>query len=328
MSWFGLDSTWSFADSYLLWLVLFVPLTIFMRLLWRPPAKNFAQFAFVPNLPRSHRQHSRGLPLLLQCLAFVLLVSAMARPQQQQRLPIEEEGIDLLLCIDLSSSMSATDLDDTSAALEITRLDFARNAAAQFIENRPSDRIGLVSFARDAQLICPPTLDHRSLLALLQDLELVPEGREDDATGIGTALARAAVHLRDIPSSSKVVVLLTDGEETVATDPSSSAIKPLEAAALCREWKVRVHAIAAGPNAEQTRSTLQGVATTTGGGAFAAEDAAALDQVYTAIDQLERTRFQRLPWRQVDRFMPFLLAGLFLWLAAAWMNRRFWKVQS
>lgn len=328
MSWLGFDSTWSFADPPFLWLALLVPITVFMRLLWRPAAKDFAQFAFVPFLPRSQRQHARGLPLLLQCLAFLLLVGAMARPQQQQRLPIEEEGIDLLLCLDLSSSMSATDLDDLSAAAEITRLDFARNAATQFIDSRPSDRIGLVSFARDAQLICPPTLDHRSLLSLLNDLELVPEGREDDATGIGTALARAAVHLRDIPSNSKVVVLLTDGEETVATDPSSAAIKPLEAAALCRDWNVRVHAIAAGPDAEKTRRTLQGVAAATGGGAFAAQDAAALGQVYAAIDQLERTRFQRLPWRQVDRFLPLLLVGLFLWFAAAWMNRRFWEVQS
>jgi len=326
MSWFGFDATWSFANPQLLWLALLMPVALLIRLLRRPPAKDFAQYAFVPFLPRSRRQHTRGIPLLLQGCAWFLLVAAMARPQQQQRLPIEEEGIDLLLCMDLSSSMSATDLDALSATA--TRLDFARSAAVAFIEGRPSDRIGLISFARDAQLICPPTLDHRSLLTLLGDLQLVPEGREDDATGIGTALARAAVHLRDTPSKSKVVVLLTDGEETVATDPSSAAIKPLEAAALSRDWNVRAYAIATGPDAEATRSTLQNVAATTGGRAFAARDGAALEQVYTAIDQLERTRFQRLPWRQVDRFLPFLLGGLLLWFAGVWLRRRFWEVQS
>jgi len=325
MSWLGFDTSWSFHDPQLLWTALLLPLALLLRLLWRPPAKDFAQFRFVPFLPRSHRQHSRGLPLLLQGTAFLLLVIAFARPQQQQRLPVEKQGIDLLLCLDLSSSMAATDLNESDS--QRTRLDFARSAAGDFISGRPTDRLGLVSFARDARLVCPPTLDHRSLLTLLQDLQQVPEGREDDATGIGTALARAAVHLRDVPSTSKVIVLLTDGEETVAT-AGSAAIKPQEAAALCREWGVRIHAIAAGPAADATRQTLQAVAATTGGRAFAARDATALQQVYSAIDQLERTRFERLPWRQVDRFLGFLIAGLVMWFAAAWLNRILWRVQS
>jgi Ca-activated chloride channel family protein len=344
VSWLGFDASWSFRDPALLWVAVLLPLALLMRLLWRPKAKDFALFQFVPSLPHSHRQHTRILPLALQCLAVLLMAIALARPQQQQRLPVEREGIDLLLCLDLSSSMAATDLagsgssnDNSNGGADsnrtanddqlTTRLDFARRAASAFIDVRAADRLGLVAFARDARLVCPPTLDHRSLLTLLDDLEQVPEGREDDATGIGTALARAAVQLRDLPSTSKVIVLLTDGEETVAT-AGSAAIKPQEAAALCREWGVRVHAIAAGPDAEATRATLQAVTSVTGGRAFAARDATALEQVYAAIDQLERTRFQRLPWRQVDRFLPFLIAGLLLWFGAAWLNRSIWRVRS
>ncbi|MDP7061672.1 MAG: VWA domain-containing protein [Planctomycetota bacterium] len=323
----GFDSDWSFADPLLLWTAALLPVALLVRIIWRPKAKDFALFRFVPFLPHSHRQHTRSLPLLLQVAAVLLMVLALARPQQQQRLPVEREGIDLLLCLDLSSSMAATDLTVDAAAGSDTRLDFARRAAISFIDKRAEDRIGLVAFARDARLICPPTLDHRSLLTLLDDLEQVPEGREDDATGIGTALARSAVQLRDLPSKSKVVVLLTDGEETVAT-AGSAAIKPQEAAALCREWGVRVHAIAAGPDAEATRQTLQAVTSVTGGRAFAARDATALEQVYAAIDQLERTRFQQLPWRQVDRYAPFLIAALVLWFLAVWMNRLLWRVRT
>ena len=344
LSWLGFDASWSFRDPMLLWVALLLPLALLARIIWRPKAKDFALFQFVPFLPHSHRQHTRILPLLAQVVAVLLMAIALARPQQQQRLPVEREGIDLLLCLDLSSSMSATDLgdavggssvgasssngaDSNSANQASTRLDFARQAASAFIAVRAADRLGLVAFARDARLVCPPTLDHRSLLTLLNDLEQVPEGREDDATGLGTALARAAVQLRDLPSTSKVIVLLTDGEETVATG-GSAAIKPQEAAALCREWGVRVHAIAAGPDAEATRATLQTVTSVTGGRAFAARDATALEQVYAAIDQLERTRFQRLPWRQVDRFLPFLIAGLLLWFSAAWLNKTVWVVRS
>lgn len=296
-----------------------------IRLLRRPKAKPFAPYAFIPHLPRSTRQRTRVVPLVLQCSAFLLLVAAIARPQEAVRAPVEEQGIDLLLCLDLSSSMAATDLD--GVAQNQTRLDFARRAASEFIQARPQDRMGLIAFARDARLVCPPTLDHASLQSLLQDLELTPAGREDDATGIGTALARAAVHLKKAGSDSKVVILLTDGEETVATESSSAAIHPIDAAALCRDWGVRVHAIAAGPDAAATRASLQSVTAATGGQAFLAQDAVALQQVYAAIDELERTRFERLPWHQVDRFQWALGLALLLWVLGSVLRQKLWEVQ-
>lgn len=326
MNWEDLTAAWSLHDPALLWLLLLLPLAIVLRWTRRPATRAFAPFAFVAKLPRSNRQRLRFLPWLLQALAFLLLVLAMARPQQSRQMPFEEEGIDLLLCLDLSSSMAATDLDPQRPSL--TRLDAARDAAATFLKGRPQDRCGLVSFARDAQLVCPPTLDHRSLQTLLADLQQVPAGSAEDATGIGIALARSAVFLRDADAVSKVVILLSDGEETVAAEPTSAAIKPQDAAALCRAWGIRVYTISAGPDASASRASLQSLANTTGGQAFVAADAAALHQVYQAIDQLERTRFQRLPWVQVERFLPVLLCGILLWGAAAGMRRAFWEVQA
>lgn len=317
--------SFSLQDPHLLWWALLLPLAVSIRFLRRPPAKPFAPYAFIPHLPRSTRQRTRALPLLIQVSAFLLLIVAFARPQQRERVPMTEQGIDVLLCLDLSSSMAATDLDVVSQ--NTTRLDFARRAAAEFIQARPQDRMGLLAFARDARLICPPTLDHASLQSLLSDLQLTPAGREDDATGIGTALARAAVHLKEAESKSKVVILLTDGEETVATSASSAAIQPIDAAALCRDWGVRVHAIAAGPDAAATRASLQQVTAITGGQSFLAQDAVALKQVYAAIDELERTRFERLPWHQVDRFREALGLALALWMLGAWMRQKWWRVQ-
>jgi Ca-activated chloride channel family protein len=322
----NLPLDWSLQDPQLLWLGLLLPLALAWRLWRRPPAKAFAAYRFVPHLGRSARQRSRALPLLLELAALSLMVLAIARPQERMRLPVEEQAIDLLLSVDLSSSMAATDLDP--ARPDLSRLGVAREAASRFIARRPGDRLGLLSFARDAELRCPPTFDHRSLLGLLDDLEQVPAGREDDATGIGVALARAAVHLRDAPSASRVVVLLTDGEETVAAEAGSAGIRPMQAATLCRDWGIRVHVIAAGPEASAAQASLRAWAGVTGGLAFAARDAAALEQVYEAIDTLERTRFERLPWRQVDRFLPFLVAAALLWILAAALRRGLWEVRS
>ncbi|MHC4381092.1 MAG: VWA domain-containing protein [Planctomycetota bacterium] len=325
MNWGSLAVDWSLHDPLFLWLLLLVPLAILLRRTPRPVARAFAPFDFARQLQRSRRQGLRFLPWLLQAFAFALLIVAMARPQQSVQMPVEEQGIDLLLCLDLSSSMAATDLDPSSPTR--TRLEVARGAAESFLDTRSQDRIGLVTFARDARLVCPPTLDHRSLRTLLTDLDQVEAGSPEDATGIGVALARSAVFLRDAATSSKVVILLSDGEETVATDPGSAAIHPQDAAALCLAWGIRVYTISAGPAAAATRAGLQKLATTTGGQAFAAVDAAALVQVYAAIDQLERTRFQRLPWVQAERFIPFLLAALVSLVLAVALRRMFWEVQ-
>ena len=228
-------------DPWLLWVGALVAVAIGVRR-WRgAPAVSFAPSPFVDRVPRSWRVRLLPLPRVLEALGLLLVVFALARPVHRVELPREAEGIDILLCLDVSSSMAADDMDQRR-----TRLQVAKDAAAQFIAGRPDDRIGLVGFARYPDLLCPLTLDHRALERFLAEMELVESDGLEDRTGIGTAVARAAQVLRGSLAKSKVVILLTDGEENVATAETPDEIGPLLAGRLCEELRVRVYTIAAG----------------------------------------------------------------------------------
>jgi Ca-activated chloride channel family protein len=321
LAWTGLalDAPWALA---------LVPVVLVLALLGaRAAALRFAPSEFLHrdggghprSLPRSLRQRIAWLPRALHVLALLALVLALARPLARERLPLTRRGIDILLCLDVSSSMRADDLQPGR-----TRLDVTKAAALAFLERRPDDRIGLVTFARYPDVVCPPTLDHGALAALLNGVAQVDEDSDEDATGIGMALARAAQALRHGGSASKVVVLLTDGEENVARADAPEEIAPLEAARLCEELGVRVYTIAAGigrrtadgRQVELDPRPVQQVASLTGGAFFAARDASAVQRVYEVIDELERSAFDAPRFHDVDRFAPFLLLALVLLVAA------------
>jgi Ca-activated chloride channel family protein len=310
------------------WVLALAPVVLLLALLGsRTAALRFAPSAFLHRdpegraraLPRSLRQRIAWLPRALHVLALLALVLALARPLARVALPLTRQGIDILLCLDVSSSMRADDLRPGR-----TRLDVTKAAALAFVEKRPDDRIGLVTFARYPDVVCPPTLDHGALAALLQGVMQVEEDSDEDATGIGMALARAAQALRRGGSASKVVVLLTDGEENVARADAPEEIAPLEAARLCEELGVRVYTIAAGigrrtadgQEVEIDTRPVQEVASLTGGAFFAARDASAVERVYEVIDELERSAFDAPRYREVERFLPFLLLALALLLLA------------
>jgi Ca-activated chloride channel family protein len=205
-------------------------------------------------------------------------------------------------------------------------------AAREFVARRAGDRIGLVTFARYPDVICPPTPDHRSLQSMLGAVEQVEADGEEDATGIGMAVARCALLLRASAARSKVVVLLTDGEENVARPDLPEEITPLEAARLCAEHGVRVYSIAAGigrrgPDGawlELDTGPVRAVAEQTGGAFFAARDADALSRVYAVIDELERSAFAEPRFRYADRFAGFLAVGLALWLLGRGAGALLW----
>jgi Ca-activated chloride channel family protein len=308
-------------DPALLLLALLVPLLLWLRRRRGAPAVRFAPGLLLdPGLPRSLRQRVVWLPAAFQALALVLAVVALARPVRRDRLPIETEGIDILLCLDVSSSMAARDMDP-----ERSRLDLARETAAQFVAARPDDRIGLIPFARYPDVLCPLTLDHAAVARLLAGLERVEPDGPEDATGIGTAVARAAQVLRGSRAKSKVVILLTDGEENVATAETPEEIGPLVAARLCEDAGVRVYTIAAGIGRRDPAGRLvpldtaavRRLATRTGGAFYEARDAGALAAVYAAIDRLEKVQLPEPRWRIEERFLPFLAAALALLAAGA-----------
>jgi len=308
----------SLAHPWLLLLALLVPVAVAWRRRRATPAVLFAPGALAEGLPRTWRTRLAFLPRALGVLGLALAVVALARPIRRVPVPVATEGIDILLCLDTSSSMRANDL-----AAERTRLDVAKDAAAQFIAGRPDDRIGLVCFARYPDLRIPPTLDHRALQRALADVALVANEGPEDATGIGTAVARAVQALRRGESKSKVVILLTDGEENVATKDKPGEIAPVHAGQLASDLGVRVYAIAAGLGSRDRAGAwveidtrqIRRLAEGTGGRFYEARDAGALADVYTRINELERVAFTEPHYRVEERFQPFLAASLALLLA-------------
>jgi Ca-activated chloride channel family protein len=270
------------------------------------------------------RSRLAALPTWLQLAGLALGVFALARPVERVPLPRERSGVDVMLVLDVSSSMGARDLDP-----QRTRLQVAVDAATRFAAMRPDDRFGLVRFARYPDLRCPPTLDHDALTALLTEARPVVEDGAEDATGIGAAVALAADVLGGASSRSRVVILLTDGEENVASTLTPGEIAPLHAGQLCASLGVRVHAITVGSGRRAADGSwepvdtaqVEDLATRTGGGAFLARDAGALDAVYARIDALERSpiaepRFRLREEYQAPLGLGLLLAAIGLLLAA------------
>lgn len=275
-------------------------------------------------LPRTLRQRLSWLPPALEGLALLLGVLALARPVERLPLPPERLGRDVLLCLDTSSSMAATDL-----APDRSRAAIALQLAAEFARARTDDRVGFVSFARFADLGCPPTLDHEALATLLGAVRMVEHDGPEDATGIGNAVALAATVLARQPAPGKVIVLLTDGAENVAGPLAPKEIEPAQAAALCRRAGVRVHTVAIGRGDQRPDGTfvpldtkaVQDLATSTGGRFFTAVDARALQQVYAEIDRIERIAFAEPRLLVLEWFAAPLLAALGLLLLGRGLRR-------
>jgi len=323
------DVTWRAPAAFLL--ALFVAAAAAWRVRRGAPALRFAPAPFLADgvrtpegdgqeaggpLPRTARTRVAALPRVLTVLGLLALVVALARPTVAEPEPLRVEGLDLLLGLDVSSSMTASDLERGR-----TRLDVAREAAAAFVRARPHDRLGLLTFARFPDLVCPPTLDHAALLAILARVATVRGEGPEDATGIGTAVARAAQALEGSRARSKVVVLLTDGEENVALATAPGEIAPVHAAQLCATLGVRVYVVAAGGEATAGRpavdtTVVADLAQRTGGGFFRAADAEGLAAAYAQIDALERTAVDTPRQVPTDRHGPWLLAAVVLVLLA------------
>ncbi|MBL8896609.1 MAG: VWA domain-containing protein [Planctomycetes bacterium] len=320
-SWSGL---WLLEPRWLLlWLGL--PLALLARRRSRPAAVDFAPLAlYDAAAPRSWRERLRAPLVACEVLGLATAIFALARPVERVRTPREVPGLEILLCLDRSSSMRADDLEARR-----TRREVAIDAATRFIAARGDDRIGLLAFARYADLLCPPTRDHAALVGALRAVQPVEADGPEDATGIGAAIASAARRLSARPSAeqgrpSRLAILFTDGEENVALSGAEGEISPTAAAQLCAREGIKVYAIAAGSGRRGAEGqwieldvrALEELARRTGGRAFRARRAADVDQIFRAIDRLERAELEAPEWRSLDRATPFLLAALALLLCA------------
>ena len=312
-------ASWTLGEVTLLdpWFLLAIPLAI-AAALWRAfrprAALPTASIGLFVGLAPTLRQRLAFLPLLGKVLAAVCLAVALARPVMREVVPMQEEGIDILVVVDTSSSMQ---IDDMSTAVSLRRMDAARTRAEEFAKARKHDRVGFVAFARYAELRCPPTLDEEALGAFLRVLDTVPPNSEIDGTAIGTALAKSVQVLAKSKAKSRVVVLLTDGENTVAD------ILPADGAKLAKDAGIRVHAIGLG-NGQPTPfgfrpldfGELRSIAETTGGQFFQPKSDEDLKAVYERIDELEKTELEDPRYRTLDRFEWPLGLGLALLLLA------------
>jgi len=297
-----------------LFALLLIPAALWLGLRRGRATVSFAPGGFLrPRTPISWRVALLPLPLVFQALGLVVVVVALARPVRRVPLPLDIEGIEIVLCLDTSSSMLSNDLDARRS-----RLDVAKDAAARFIAAREHDRIGLIRFARYPDVRCPPTLDHTALAAILAGVETVDPDGPEDATGIGTAVARAAQVLSGQPAASRVVIVLTDGDENVATADKPNEISPVHAAQLCEQLGVRVYTIAAGvgrPGLDgqlvplDTRQ-VEALSRRTGGRFFPARDAASLVSVYGEIDALEKRKQPEQRFRVEDAYLVFVSVAL------------------
>jgi len=275
---------------------------------------------------RSWKNFLRPLLFIFRVLTLCCLIIALARPQtRNDEQLVNGEGIDIVLCLDISGSMLAQDFTPN-------RMDAAKNVASEFIANRPTDRIGLVIFSGEAFTMCPLTTD-RSVL--LSQLSQVHSGLLEDGTAIGSGLATGVDRLRTSPSKSKVIILLTDGEN------NGGLIDPNTAKEIAKSVGVRVYTIGMGtegfaPVPVQTpggvvmqrekvnidEKLLTQIATETGGRYYRAKDNESLSNIYKEIDQLEKSKIEVSSIRRyTEQFFPFALAAavfLFLELLLRW----------
>jgi Ca-activated chloride channel family protein len=265
--------------------------------------------------------------MVLRCIAFILIVIALARPQTHNAWNEKTvEGIDIMLAMDVSTSMLAEDLKPN-------RIEAAKAGAAEFIADRPNDNIGLTIFAGESCTQCPMTADHTSLVNLLQGTrtDIAAQGLISDGTAIGMGLANAVSRLKNSKSKSKVVILLTDGSNNMGD------ISPMTAAQIAKSLGIRVYTIGVGTTGvapypmpvaggvqyvnmpvEIDDETLKGIAATSDGNFYRATNNKELIQIYKDIDQLEKTRQNVKKYsKRYEAYQPFAIAALLIMLLEA-----------
>jgi Ca-activated chloride channel family protein len=272
---------------------------------------------------RNWRTMLRNLPVIFRLLAMAALIVALARPATYSNIEMTEgEGIDIVLCLDVSGSMLARDFTPD-------RLQASVNVARNFINNRKGDRIGLVIFAGQSLSLCPLTTDRK---VVVQQLNTIEYGSLADGTAIGSGLASSVDRLRTDTAKSKVVILLTDGENT------GGLIDPPTAKDLAKTYGIRVYTIGVGtigyaPMPYKTAGgttvmqqekvsidepLLTQIANETGGHYFRATDTKALDSVYASIDMLEKSKVETTIFeKRTEAFFPWVIAGIILLLLEA-----------
>lgn len=313
-----------FRDPIILILVLLIPLLVIARLRRaRAVTVKFSALEALRLALPSGSGRLNYLPLALRCAAILLIVISLARPLRGiAHTKVYSEGIDIILALDVSSSMDARDMTND---LRINRLDVVKGVVKRFIPERKNDRIGVVAFARYAYTQAPLTLDHDVLIDLVERLKIVPRGGDEDGTAIGSAIITGVARLKESKAKAKVIVLLTDGMNNFGE------ISPESAAQVAGKLKIKIYTIGAGTKGlapypvqmfgqwTMTRvavdideESLRKVAETTGGHYYRAQDERALEAIYDRINKMEKVKIEEEKFMEYRELFPCFLIPAFL----------------
>jgi len=310
-----------FKDPIWLFLLILPAAYIYIRYFttWlKPPSLPYSNTDVFSGIGSSWRTRLSSILPVLKALGLAALILAMARPQSGFGDTRETvEGVDIMLALDISSSMKAIDFKPRN------RLFVAKEVIRRFIDDRESDRLGLVVFARKSFTQCPLTTDYELLKSLLQRVDF---GMVEDRTAIGLAIANAANRLRDSNAKTKIIILLTDGVNNV------DDLAPIDAARAAAALGIKIYTIGAGKpgmveipidtgfgtryvqqKSEIDEETLKEIASITGGKFYRAKDERTLQEIYDQISKLEKTKIEVFKfYRYTELFTRFLIAGLSL----------------
>lgn len=322
-----------FQYPYSLLLLIIIPLIILWKRVYGRKTNtsiNYSQVFPFEGVKKSWKIRLIELPNYIRYIILVLLIIVIARPQSfLSKNEKNIEGVDIVLALDISSSMLAEDFKPN-------RLEAAKDVAKEFIQGRKTDNIGVVVFSGEAFTQCPPTTDQNMLLNLLENIK---SGIINDGTAIGDGIATAINRIKDTKTQSKVIILLTDGVNNMG------AIDPLTAAELAKNNKIRVYTIGVGrmglapypvstPMGKQYQSievkideTLLGdVARITGGKYFRSKDKGSLETIFKEIDSMEKTIIDVSYYKQKkDLYLPFLLIAIILLFVEILLKKTIFK---
>ncbi len=312
----------SFAHPWYLTGLLVIPVLAWLRgRLGGTPGVVFSSTAVLEKVGARRRSRAGDFLTGLSYFALAALILAVARPQLGRTITrTQASGVDIMLVLDVSGSMLAEDF--TIGTQRANRLEAVRMVTERFINSRPGDRLGIIAFAGRPYLVSPLTLDHEWLI---RNLDRIRIGLVEDGTAIGSALASAANRLKDKPAESKLIVLLSDG------DNNAGKIQPLTAAEAAKALGIRVYTVGAGSrgmapfpfkdpfgrtqyrqvNMEFDETSLQQIASITGGKYFRATDTKSLEAVFKDIDKLERSTVEVEQVVHYRDLFPWFLLGAF-----------------
>jgi Ca-activated chloride channel homolog len=327
----------TFAQPYLLLLLLLLPLLAWLKgRRGNDAAFLYSSIQLVKGITGINRSRVGQILLRMRWLAVAIFIVALARPQiGEGQAIIRASGIDIVVALDLSGSMASEDFEVKGQ--RVNRLVVAKEVLERFIGQRPGDRIGLVAFAGRAYIASPLTLDHDFLR---QNIERIDLGSIEDGTAIGSALTAALNRLREIESKSKIVILMTDGQNNAGQVP------PLTAADAAQALGVKVYTIGVGTRGtapfpftdhfgrkryvqqpvDIDEDTLIQIAEKTGGKYYRADKAETLQAIYAEIDQLEKTEVEIRKYQRYRELFPWLvLPGLVLLLFEVILGNTVWR---